>query len=113
MISARKAKHLDATTMFIYSDANTPLVQSERAYYLSYFINSSCSAMIFMCMNASAIDQRLALNPSKFHHHRSQKEKINRYLSSSLVIPVRVFKTFFASSRVPLSVSTSLRTTVR
>ena len=38
MISARKAKHLDATTMFIYSDANTPLGQSERAYYLSYFI---------------------------------------------------------------------------
>ena len=39
MISARKAKHLDVTTMFTYSHANTPLCQSERAYYLSYFIN--------------------------------------------------------------------------
>ena len=34
MISARKAKHLDITTMFTYSHANTPLGQSERAYYL-------------------------------------------------------------------------------
>ena len=39
VISARKAKQLDATTMFTYSHANTPLGQSERAYYLSYFIN--------------------------------------------------------------------------
>ena len=39
MITARKAKHLDATAMFTYSDANTPLAQSERGYYLSYFIN--------------------------------------------------------------------------
>ena len=27
--------------MFTYSHANTPLGQSERAYYLSYFINTS------------------------------------------------------------------------
>ena len=40
VISARKAKHLDVTTMFTYSHANTPLSQSERAYYLSYFINT-------------------------------------------------------------------------
>ena len=40
VISARKAKHLDATTMFTYSHANTPLGQSERAYCLSYFINA-------------------------------------------------------------------------
>ena len=39
MITARKAKHLDATTMFTYSYANITLTQSERAYYLSYFIN--------------------------------------------------------------------------
>ena len=38
VISARKAKQLDATTMFTYSHANTPLGQSERAYYLSYLI---------------------------------------------------------------------------
>ena len=39
VISARKAKQLDTTTMFTYSHANTALGQSERAYYLSYFIN--------------------------------------------------------------------------
>ena len=39
MISAQKAKHLDLSTMFTYSHANTPLGQSERACYLSYFIN--------------------------------------------------------------------------
>ena len=38
MISARKAKQLDATTMFTCTHANTPLGQSERVYYLSYFI---------------------------------------------------------------------------
>ena len=38
VISARKAKHLDVTTMFTYSHANTPLGQWERAYYISYFI---------------------------------------------------------------------------
>ena len=36
LISARKAKHLDVTTMFTYSHANTPLGQSEGAYYLSF-----------------------------------------------------------------------------
>ena len=38
VISARKAKHIDVTTVFTYSHANTPLGQPERAYYLSYFI---------------------------------------------------------------------------
>ena len=38
VVSARKATHLDVTTMFTYSHANTPLSQSERAYYISYFI---------------------------------------------------------------------------
>ena len=37
-----QAKQLDATTMFTYSHANTPLGQSERAYYLSYFIKGKC-----------------------------------------------------------------------
>ena len=58
VISARKAKQLDATTMFTYSHANTALGQSERAYYLSYFIKHisvdmalkryvACSVQIF------------------------------------------------------------------
>ena len=38
VISARKPKHVDVTTMFTYSQANTPLRQSKRAYYLSYFM---------------------------------------------------------------------------
>ena len=46
MITAKKPNHLDATTTGreeclheSNSHANTPLAQSERAYYLSYFIN--------------------------------------------------------------------------
>ena len=46
VISARKAKQLDATTMFTYSHANTALGQSERAYYLSYFINRNKSRFL-------------------------------------------------------------------
>ena len=38
MISAGKSNDFDATTIFAYSHANTPLGQSERAHYLSYFI---------------------------------------------------------------------------
>ena len=37
VISGQKAKHLDVTTMFARSHANTPPSQSERAYYLSLF----------------------------------------------------------------------------
>ena len=44
LISARKAKQLEGTIMFTYSHANTPLGQSERAYYLSYFINEDGSS---------------------------------------------------------------------
>ena len=40
-MSARKAKHLDVTTMFTYSHANTPHGQSERVYYLTYFIKTT------------------------------------------------------------------------
>ena len=41
LISARKAKHVDATTMFTYSHENTPLGQSEHVYYLSYLISDN------------------------------------------------------------------------
>ena len=44
MIIARKAKHFDATTMFTYSHANTPLGQSERTYYLGYFTTAALEA---------------------------------------------------------------------
>ena len=44
VISERKAKQFDATTMFTYSHENTALGQSERAYYLSYFIISYVSS---------------------------------------------------------------------
>ena len=40
MISA-KSKTSHIKTVFTYSHANTPLSQSERAYYLSYFIKCS------------------------------------------------------------------------
>ena len=48
MITALKAKHLDATTTFAYFHTNITLAQSERVYYLSYFINGYvglCMAM--------------------------------------------------------------------
>ena len=48
LITARKAKHLDAKRMFTYSHTNITLAQSEHAYYLSYFINGYgglCMAM--------------------------------------------------------------------
>ena len=37
---AGETRKRDVTTMFTYSHANTPLAQSERAYYLSYFIKT-------------------------------------------------------------------------
>ena len=44
--------------MFTYSHANTPLGQSERAYYLSYFIivnNMACNSggMLAICCSVS------------------------------------------------------------
>ena len=50
VVSARKAKHLDVTTMFTYSLANTPLGQSERAYYLNYFIKRLISVWVCVCV---------------------------------------------------------------
>ena len=38
-----KHRKRDVTTVFTYSHLNMPLGQSERAYYLSYFIKSCCS----------------------------------------------------------------------
>ena len=45
VISARKAKHLNVTTMFTYSYAYTALGQSQRAYYLSYLMK--CDAKLY------------------------------------------------------------------
>ena len=62
VLSARKAKHLDATTMFRYSHTNTPLLgQSERAYCLSYFIKyrqniSITSLCLCMCRIARELN---------------------------------------------------------
>ena len=61
VICARKAKHLDLTTMFTYSHTNTPLDQSERAYYLSYFIKVLTIVPAFLwfcytrCQQATAV----------------------------------------------------------
>ena len=46
VVSARKAIHLDVTTMFTYSHANTPLGQSEGAYFLSYFMTVSLPSIL-------------------------------------------------------------------
>ena len=50
VVSARKAIHLDVTTIFTYSYANTPLGLSERAYYLSYFIKRVISVLVCVCV---------------------------------------------------------------
>ena len=63
MISTRKAKQLDATTMFAYSHANTPLGQSELAYYLSYFINSVATLLYNLLRKHSYI---LLHHPHRF-----------------------------------------------
>ena len=39
------------TTMFTYSHANTPLGQSERTYYLSYFINIIYKLIVLIVAN--------------------------------------------------------------
>ena len=39
-----REKHFDATTMFEYCHANTPLGQSERTYYLGYFTTAALGA---------------------------------------------------------------------
>ena len=54
VISARKAKYLDFTTMFTYSHANTPLSQSERAYHFSYFIKN-----VFFSLVAGKVEGQL------------------------------------------------------
>ena len=59
VISVGRAKHLDATTMFTYSHANTPVGQSERVYYFSHFINVviTCAVvfgLLFFCLNILA-----------------------------------------------------------
>ena len=41
--------------MFPYSHANTPLGQSERAYYLSYFINTNVDDSEFTQVTAVTI----------------------------------------------------------
>ena len=45
-LRARFASLLDFTTMFTYSHVDTPLGQSERAYYLSYFINIDVDVVV-------------------------------------------------------------------
>ena len=56
VISVRKAKQLDVTTMLTYSHANTPLGQSERAYYLSYFIvfDVKCCVLLHFLLHVVA-----------------------------------------------------------
>ena len=56
MISARKAKQLGVTTKLTCSHVNTPLGQSERAYYLSYFIvlDVKCCVLLHILLHVVA-----------------------------------------------------------
>ena len=70
LISARKAKHADATTMFTYSHANTPLGQSEHVYYLSYFISdNNYQYLLLYCA--------LSLNMNSYITQRKSSLQIN------------------------------------
>ena len=74
MISARKDKQLDATTMFTYSHANTPLGQSEREYYLSYFIKHALfyrTSLNYLVLNLAVADITTAvfLSPKYIFSH--------------------------------------------
>ena len=44
------------TTMFTYSNASTPLGQSERAYYLSYFIKKAIGYWFYQCARYRVMD---------------------------------------------------------
>ena len=52
-LAREKQTHLDVTAMFIYSHANTPLGQSERAYYLSYSTFTDIFSYVFIWHLAS------------------------------------------------------------
>ena len=62
MISMRKAKHIDVTFMFTYSHANTPLDQSERAYYVSYFIKQFMQCVTLLLIHVDTALQELYLS---------------------------------------------------
>ena len=65
VISARKAKHFDVTTMFTYSHANTLLGLSESAYYLNYFIIKHIDLYRFLAL--------------KFQNKFQKCEVVNKY----------------------------------
>ena len=54
MIGDAACTTLRHTTMFTYSHANTPLGQSERAHYLSYFINYSSNYPLSFSLGAQS-----------------------------------------------------------
>ena len=80
MISVRKAKHLDATTMFTYSHANSPLSQSERLYYLSYFIN--------------VFNKKLLSVFALFHYRRYKMEVVYSIFANTYLLCVAFIKCF-------------------
>ena len=56
---AGETRKRDVTTMFTYSHANTPRGQSERGYYLSYFIilNNPCPSVIGQFSEGAGTDR--------------------------------------------------------
>ena len=64
MISDVACTTLRHTTMFSYSHANTPLGQSERGYYLSYFIIDDTTQTIPLTLITIATDHRDQLKKS-------------------------------------------------
>ena len=90
MISARKAKELDATTMFTYSHANTPLGQSERAHYLSYFIKCTGRPLETMFCQLYQIQG--------YHSQRNVRENQNSFYNVRLWRSQGILKFHWAAS---------------
>ena len=85
VISTRKAKHTDVTTMLTYSHANTPIGQSERAYYMSYFIQQfmQCVTLLLIYVDTGLQELYLPLLVMGIHCTMWWVWKDNYYASWS------------------------------
>ena len=84
---AGETRKRDVTTMFTYSHANTPLGQSERAYYLSYFImfNSGMDALPTAVETSAKVVLNLAHAFTHYMHYVCKKYEAAKLIISELV----------------------------
>ena len=110
------------TTMLTYSDANTPLGQSERAYYLSYFIIKYRIIFKVLLLVYKGLYGLAPAYISQLLHHRTGSRSLQSSSQRFLSIPKTFPKTygdraFSAASpklwnELPLSVRSSNISTI-